>query len=639
MPTTPESYINSPFFGGVTREMILNLVLGRFDQSADEHQKFYRKTREWYNLFRCIYTGEKPPFKNVVMLPLLQAACWSDAANKMAISMSGDRIIEMDAVDDQSGPSARRAETFTNQQLFAARAFEKMLDFVMMSDVYGTGILQYGWQKEMRMHRVRRSVLGMEYTQDIPVTTFDGPDFEVVDILDFFPQAGKRDIESMLYVCRRYWKDLDNLEEDAYNAMQQGKEPEFDPEALAQLRNQPPTPSATRDMTERYSVWRSWSQFQTQRSERFAKPVELIDMVGLVPKEYAPDGVRLRIMTVANRTQPLRNVPSPHWNLKKHFLSYSPSPDMHFFHGIGKIEPVATLAMTANKLVSNRLDVLDLVLQPSIFVSDSTELEFQNLVLWPGRVIKVHGETGESQIRPVQFDLAAYPLVVSELESISRYIDQGTGIQRDTIMGMLSGDRQTAREFLGRMEMARTRLGLEAKLFEVQVLERLAERFRMMTRQYGTFPQMVSMIGANASYDPDTGEPLPADEGLVSLDDINADHRIRAVGASNMLSKAMQRQDFVTAMQAMATNPFALQKTNWDAFLSKWWRAFGFNPREMILKQPTMLPPEQGGTAGQGAPGGPALPQLGGDQLAQQDPRIMQLLSAMGAGPQQNVGQ
>ena len=640
MPTNdPESYISSPFFGGLTREMILNLVMGRFNESAEDLQKYFRKTREYYNLFRCIYTGGKPPFKNVVMLPLLQSACFSDAANKMAISFGSQRIIEMHPVDDKSVASARRAETLTNRQFDRARIYEKGLDFHMGADVYGTAIFEYGWRFEERMQRYRRELLGINYTEDVPVTVFDGPDLRNKDILDFYPQRGKRDIEEMLFLTHRYWKDLDDLEEDAFMAIQSGREPEFDPAALAQLRNMPLSQSGARDMEERHSVWRSWSQFQMRRQEKYSKPVELIEMVGLVPKEYAPDGLRMRIMTVANRMVPLRNVPSPHWNLQKHFRAYSPMPDMHFFHGIGKIEPVASLAASANKLVSNRLDVLDLVLQPAMFVSDSTELEVQNLTLWPGRVIKVHGETGESAIRPVQFDLSAYPLVVNELEALSRYIDQGTGIQRDTIMGMLSGDRQTAREFLGRMEQARTRLGMEAALFEKLIVEKLADDFRSMTRQYGSFPYMVSMIGTDAIYDPNTGEQLPADVGEVSLEDMNADHTIKALGASNMLSKAMQKQDYVTAMQAMTANPFALQKTNWDAFLSKWWRAFDFNPREMILKQPEMLPPEEGGTAGQGAPGGDELEQLGGGVLGNQDPRMLQLMAAMGAGQQTNIGQ
>ena len=96
--------------GGLTNEMITNLVMAAFNESAEYHRKFHEKTKGWYNLSRCIFTGERPPFKNVVMLPLLMAACWSDVANKIAISLSGSRIIEMDAIAPEMGQSAKRAE-------------------------------------------------------------------------------------------------------------------------------------------------------------------------------------------------------------------------------------------------------------------------------------------------------------------------------------------------------------------------------------------------------------------------------------------------------------------------------------------------------------------------------------------------
>src|SRR2546422_3506424 len=85
-------------YGGLTPEMIVNIVMQRFRKSAGDLHRFHNKTRDWYNLYRCIYTGDRPPFKNVVMLPLLMAACWSDVANKIAISLSGSRIVEMDAI-------------------------------------------------------------------------------------------------------------------------------------------------------------------------------------------------------------------------------------------------------------------------------------------------------------------------------------------------------------------------------------------------------------------------------------------------------------------------------------------------------------------------------------------------------------
>jgi hypothetical protein len=251
----------------------------------------------------------------------------------------------------------------------------------------------------------------------------------------------------------------------------------------------------------------------------------------------------------------------------------------------------------------------------------------------------------------VQFDLSAYPLVVNELESISRYLDMGTGVQRDTIQGLLGGDRQTAREFLGRMEQARTRLGLESKLFERMVIEGLADDFRTMNRQWLPFPKMVSLIGSAALTDPDTGAPIPPDQQPVDLNDINAGHRIRAVGASNMLAKSMQQQNMITALQAMQSNPMAMQITNWTGFFTKFWRAFEFDPHEMmnsnsnpnaaaILQNLT-----SGGQGGGGAPQGDVLAALAQTQgnanaLGMSGPRsTLAPMSGIGAGLQQNIGQ
>jgi hypothetical protein len=629
--------------GGLTNEMIVNIVMARFRESAEFHRRFMEKTRQWYNLYRCIFTGERPPFKNVVMLPMLMAACWSDVANKIAITLSGSRIIEMDAIAPEMGQSAKRAEALLNQQLLDAKVMEKMIDFLMSADVYGTAILQYGWKKQQCKYMQRQEAFGVQWDEPVTQTLFDGPDFKNIDILDWFPQPGKKDIDDMGHVCVRWWADLDDLLEDAYLAQEEGREPMFDPQALMMLHDKPPSSGVQDEANERHQLWRSYSEYQAVRQGKYKRPVELIDMVGLVPHEFAPDGVRLRVMTVANRQVALRNGPSPYPLMRKNFRVYSPLRDMHFHHGIGKIEPVATLAASGNKLVSNRLDLLDLALNPPTFVNDSTELDTQNLVLWPGRIIKAHGEVGESNIRPYQFDLQAYPMVVNELEAISRYIDSATGVQRDTIQGSLSGDRQTAREFLGRLEGARTRLGLEARLFERSVIEGLADDFRMLDRVNLSMPRAVSLIGSSALMDPDTGGPLPPETYQVGLQDITADHRIRAIGASQMLSKQMLRQDFITTMQAMQSNPMALQLTNWVAFFSKFWRAFEMDPREMMVQQvPRMndMMAQQGMNPEELAgPQGDVLEQLSPTMLGEQDGAEMNPMSMMGAGLQQNIGQ
>src|SRR5262245_24080358 len=97
--------------GGIDPDALLKQVIGSYTESYQYHERFYRKVRDWYNLYRCIYTGEKMPFKNVVLLPTLFSACWSNVANIAAISLSNQQIIEMDAIDPDAGPSAKRVES------------------------------------------------------------------------------------------------------------------------------------------------------------------------------------------------------------------------------------------------------------------------------------------------------------------------------------------------------------------------------------------------------------------------------------------------------------------------------------------------------------------------------------------------
>ncbi len=627
--------------GGLPNDQVVDLVMGRYQESYEDYRKYFSKVKEWYNLYRCVYTGERLPFKNVVMLPMLFSACWSDVANKAAISLSNSQIVEVDPIDPDAGPNAKRLEALLNQQFLDMNVLETMVDFLMSCDVYGTGIIEYNWQHTVVPTMYRRNVLGIEYQERVDVTTFDGPQINNLDILDFIPQAGKKDIDKMLYCHTKSYHDLDDLRDMIYVAQQSGKPAPFDPEAIESLADQPPASRTVDEMNERHSLWRSYSQYESQRTTKYGKPIEFIKMVGLVPREFAPDGIRFREIIIANRRVAVSNQPCQYSQMRKHFRAHSPMPDMHHFHGPGKVEMGATMAASANKLVSNRLDVLDLVLQPAIFASDATELDTQNLVLWPGRVIKVHGDTGESQIRPMQWDLQAYPLVANEVEAISRYIDQATGAQRDTIQGMLSGDRQTAREFLGRMEQARTRLGLESKLFERQVIEKLAMDMWMMDRDYLPVPQMVNLIGSAAVWDPDTGQPLPPTLQALDLTDLNMDHKVRAVGASNMLSKSMQRQDYITAMQAVYSNPIGTAMTNHVAFFNKFWRAFDLNPREMMS---TTMPGLQAAWSQMNdqqrmGPEGDSLEQLGGGMLGQQDPRTIPAMGGMGMGLQLNRGQ
>lgn len=599
----PLSVAATPPTPGVPDERLVDLVLSRFEHSAQYFQKSNSKVREQYDLARCIYTGKRLPFKNVVMLPLVHGACRSDVAFKAQTIFGAWPWIEFESDAPEDAPRMKRLDALINGQLRDARSYEKSVDFLGSASIYGTAVARVGWKKVVRPHKYRRQVMNYSFIQEGQMTEFDGPDWENVDILDFFPQPGPKFIESMSWVCHRYYEDLDNLRDAQFGDM-----PIFDPARIKLLETKPLNGPAVNDYYERQNVWRSYYEFQTRRDEKHAKPIELIDMIGLVPAEFAPDGYRLRILTIANRNVLLRNECLPFWNLTQLFRAYTPMPDPHYFRGVGKAEIVSKLAAVANKLVSLRLDSIEMFLGPSFFASTASGLNTSNLVLYPGKLIRTNGPVDDTQIRPISPDIRGMQMSHEEVAAISRYIQQAMGVAEDTMQGLAGGDRQTAREFLGRMEMGKNRLAQETILFEKMFFEPLAMDFLKLDQQALPMPRWIKRLGSSALIDPDTGFPLPPEQEPMSLDDLNVDARPRSLGSSNMLGKQTKMQNLTMGGQFAMANPVGMQTTNWTSFWAQYWRALDLNPAEMMLTKANELnmmgAMEGSGMPGQGGAGG-----------------------------------
>jgi hypothetical protein len=630
------TYDLKPLIGEINEEQLVKLVQDRRQHSHDYYRPSFSKTRSRYDLYRGIYSGRFASYRNSVHIPLLFSVCWSDVARKVQTSFNQYPYVRFQGLSFDDGPVAGRNERLVNAQLEDADSFRKAVDFAASADIYGTSIAQIGWTTLTQQRKWRVRVHNTELEEKGLVTSFDGPDWEVVDILDFYPQPGKKFIQDMLWCMRRYFVDYDDLVE-----MNAGPFPMFDQGAVTRLKQQPIGGTEEKGYMERWGAWRNFSEYQSRMSEPYGKPVELLDMWGLVPQEFARDGVRNRVVTVANGRVVLRNVPSPFWHGRKPFKSYCPMPDPHYFHGSGKIEIGEKLQVTANRLINQKLDALDMFIDPMFIASESTGLTQESLISKPGKVILVDADASPASIQPLIPNLQGLQAATVELEAIWRFIQQGTGIIEDTVQGAGGGGRQTAREFLGRQEAVLSRLNLEALLFEKSFVEPLADEFRDLNRQFLTVPKKLRILGTGGSVDPDTGLPIPPEPENVDLNDLSPDYRARAQGASRMISKAARQQAFVAALQGATANPALLQLTNWANFGRQYYAALDLDPMELInsgqvpqLNQQAMgqqgLPDEaaiaqmeQQGQGQQEGQGGPISPSSQGGPDVEQAMQMM----------------
>ena len=320
-------------------DQIRALVDRRRNDSLRYNYTTFAKCKQWYGMFRGL-TGQPPTpqFRNTVSLNYLYGQMNSHVARMVQTCFGVWPIVSFDGYAPEDVPLAQKREVLISAQMKDCGSIAKANDFFMQAAICGTAIARYGWKNITRKTRYT-SYEAIAPGMTIPVlhegmmTKFNGPTWEVVDRLDFWQQPGIKTIDDMAWVIHRYWRDLDDLKEDAA-----GPYPYFDQAKVAQLGDRPLIAAGRDEYTSRRLMYRNDYEYMARQSEGYAKPIEIWEMHGLVPSEMAPDGVRDRCIAIGNGTVVLKNQPSILPSGQKMFLSFSPNPDPYGFDGIGKAE-------------------------------------------------------------------------------------------------------------------------------------------------------------------------------------------------------------------------------------------------------------------------------------------------------------
>lgn len=569
----------------------------------------------YYDLYRGYYQGKFHPFRNNLHIPLLFSMIQSDVARKTGMLFGEKPYVGFTGGGPEDQKYARKQQALVNKQFEDSDTYLKGVDLLTAGDIYGTVVYRYFWRTEEGVTQIRFDRGQGEQIQTARTTKFNGPDWEMIDIIDFFPEPGHRRIEDMNGVVFRYWMELEDVKIHA----EQGY---FERDGVKELSFSPPGPDVEAAFAWRRNVAtggmedgrRNLNQF-----DNFQRPVEILEYHGRVPRGLVDDGEYMRVITVANRNHLLRNRPEPTPGGKIPFGAYSPQPDPHYFHAPGKIETNAKLQYALNRLANQKMDALDLFVDPAFIASRRSGFDARNMRMRPGKVFWTDNTATDDALRPLQPPLAQLATVYAEMEQLNRYMQQGTGIIDDTVQGQKTGsDRVTAREFQGRQESASTRILMEVRNAEKQWMEPLAKAYVDMNRMFLPFPQTVRMIGVNALMDPVSMQPIGPDEGLeISVNDMLPDYNIQAIGATRQMGIGARQQNLMMLMQAGMQNPVAASSINWPAFLRMLFQAFEIQNVDELLNTDPLIQQmmlaylQQQGQGGQGGQGG----QPGGGQL------------------------
>ena len=614
---------------------VIELVDGRRQASLEYNRTTFSKIQNYYDTYRGVWNQRGSQFRNQITIPFTFAMIQSDVARKVQTSFGSWPIVSFEGYAPEDADSAKRAEVLVSAQMKDADSILRAVDFFLQMGICGTAIARYGWKKIVRKNRITQyeSIapgLSVPVVRDYQAELFNGPTWDVVDRLDFWQQPARKRIDDMIWVIHRYWSDWDDMMDDA-----QSDNPYFDPEAVQMLKDFPLTTAGSQEYTQRQVRYRNEMDYLARQREQFAKPVEIWEMHGLVPEEFATNGIRSRCIAIGNERVVLKNRESQMPNQAKPFIACSSMGDPYSFDGVSKAEVAYGPQRTADRLNNQKLDSVDLLLDNQWIVSNQANINTQNLFSRTGRVILVDGPANDTNIRPLSPDMRNVQLGNAEVSQLFSFMQLGTG-ETDSLLGISSGaSRETARGFLGRQENALTRVALESLIIEQGMVEPLANAFWEMDRRLLPKPY-TKFIGSMALVNPTTG--LPYHERVtVDEDDFVSDYKARAVGASQMMGRNVRQQNYMALTQLLQTNPAAMQVINWVAWLREGFQLFDYRNIDDFFNQQIPMLNQMAAQVGMGSP--PEGGQPGAESGTTMPPLSQNVLGQMMNVQPQNMGQ
>lgn len=585
------------------REQIVDVVLSHVRESENQFSGVRQRLPRLYDMWRGVWTGRFHPHKNNIHIPLIYSAIWADAARKAQTSLGMWPIVTFQGYGPDDMPIARKWESLISAQMKDMDMFMKEVDTFVTADLYGVAIKQLGWRRDKSiriMEDIRTAPISNQLIRTIrkgPVVTFDGPDSEMVDRLDFYPQTGVARVRDMDRVARRRFLDLDKVRLLTQAGM-------FDKAELDRMIREGGVNSASATdlaAAKRFSVRTGMDDESARYLSKYSRPVEIIEYWGLVPSELCPDGDTMRVITIANKRYVLRNRPLPFWHKRLPFVTFSPTPDPHYFDAPGKAEVAEKVNIVANRYINQSLDSADLIVDPPIFYDRAANLNTRNMYLKPGRMFGVDGNPNEV-IGRMQTDLAHLSVADNKIGQMRELAQMATGLMEDVGQGMDGPDRETARGMMMRREAQGTRLMLESRIYDEMYLESFGNMMVALDRQFLEGPVEVMILGDSATLDPVTNQQIQATRTSLDDRDLCVTYTARAQGATSSLSKSMKQQNLIQLLTAMSATPQVFGAINQINFWRGMFREFEIpNINEIFMQTPQLS--QMVGMAGAEQPG------------------------------------
>lgn len=382
-----------------------------------------------------------------------------------------------------------------------ADMFPKLVMFVKTMLIFGTAFGRTHWDYRTRTktRMVPKQVNGRlvwtpKATEQIEVTEFDGPNFEVLNIYDCFPDPNATSTANMRWFIYRTFKTLKELE-------QENETRATDEEGNTYYKNLDKLRQAMRDHEDGKKAGDSRPQDLQYREHRRVM-LSTEELHGR--DESNPEFVVLRRFTregwcdiVPEYNIVIREVENPYFHGEIpiiHGVDYLYPGELY---GMGEIEPVDRLQRAVNAVLNQRLDNVQLVLRPMFKVKKTGGVDMHTLVSAPGNIITTDDMDA---VDTFQIPDVTGPTFVQTMNYLTSAIQNGSGIT-DYTAGIndrshTANDTATGTRLI--QQEANAQFKLKIQLFNHMVIQKVANHWKDLRIQYTTDDQKLRIIGQEA---------------------------------------------------------------------------------------------------------------------------------------------
>lgn len=570
---------------------VLQQVCSDFD-AADKmrHKRFRERCEELYKLYR-VYQDAKnwiSDHPGIDVVPELKAEWGSDLHIPYSFS-NVETIVPRMLSNRPKGlilPRDRDGAQNGGNMLLVLEAQQDQVHYPLRvqttaktGQIYGLGVRKSTWRKVER--DTKRLVRATVPTDDLEWTTrpekrvlHDDPWTEDVDPFDFIWDPFADSLETCEWVIHRTWRSLRYV----WGKIRSG---EWD---LLCPKDEP----AGRHMPDAYYVERadieglgSGEHYSTVWRERMqAAGHENFDGRGNQVHEVWEFHDGRQVITILDRTLPVKIRENPMWHGNMPFHIYRPSEVPHEFVGVGAIEPARFLQYEMDTLRSQRRDYAAIALSPVVAVQDGA-VDTAHLQVYPGAVWNIAGDPREL-IRKV--DLGDVPQSgYAEEDRIRADIERATGLS-DVVNGAGSASAGTATEAQLQLAAANVRIQNMTYRFEVEIIESEMDHWLELNQQ---------MIRGSKGYAREVPTPGTPDRRYTWFEmeppQLAGQMAYRVLGGSTQPDNVPQmRADAQMLMQTFGQDPtIDGRKLRMQAL-----EQMGFKHPEALIMPDTMIPRE-----------------------------------------------